>query len=50
MTQKVLDKILENNGVVKLNPEGEKFDPNYHDALCQVPDHIKDAGSIAFVA
>lgn len=34
MTQKILDKILERNGVKKLNPEGEKFDPNMHDALC----------------
>lgn len=35
MTQKILDRILERNGVIKLNPaEGEKFDPNYHDALC----------------
>lgn len=50
MTQKVLGKILERNGVIPLNPEGEKFDPNLHDALCQVPDPTKEAGSVAFVA
>ena len=51
MTQKILEKILERNGVIKLNPaEGEKFDPNMHDALCQVPDPTKESGSVAFVA
>lgn len=50
MTQKILDKILERNGVVKLNPEGEMFDPNFHDALCKIQDKTKEAGSVAFVA
>ncbi|EAR92479.2 co-chaperone GrpE (macronuclear) [Tetrahymena thermophila SB210] len=50
MTQKILEQILQRNGIVKLNPEGEKFDPNFHDALCQVPDPTKESGSVAFVA
>jgi molecular chaperone GrpE len=33
MTERELHNTLEKNGVVKLNPKGEKFDPNFHQAM-----------------
>lgn len=36
LTQRVLDQILVRNGIVKVNPIKEKFDPNIHDALMEV--------------
>ncbi|EGR30301.1 ribulose-phosphate 3-epimerase, putative [Ichthyophthirius multifiliis] len=50
LTFKILEKVLEKNGVVKINPEGEKFDPNYHEALFNIPDPTKENGTVAFVA
>ena len=50
MTFKILEKILEKNGVVKINTEGEKFDPNLHEALFNICDPTKETGTIAFVA
>ena len=37
MTEREMLKTLEKHGVKKLNPEGEKFDPNYHQAMFEVP-------------
>ncbi|WP_316862320.1 nucleotide exchange factor GrpE [uncultured Cohaesibacter sp.] len=37
MTEREMLKTLEKHGVRKLNPEGEKFDPNYHQAMFEVP-------------
>ena len=37
MTQKVLLKVLADNGVEVINPEGEKFNPEFHEAMTQIP-------------
>lgn len=37
MTEKNMQKVLRQFGVVKFAEVGEKFDPNLHDALFQVP-------------
>ena len=37
MTARTLDRTLEKHGVRKLAPEGEKFDPNFHQAMFKVP-------------
>ncbi len=37
MTEREMVNALEKNGVKKLEPKGEKFDPNYHQAMYEVP-------------
>ena len=37
MTERELLNGLEKNGVKKLEPKGEKFDPNFHQAMFEVP-------------
>jgi len=50
MTETVLLKTFEKQGLVKIWPMDEKFDPNFHDALFEMPDPTKEAGTIAHVA
>ena len=40
---------LKQNGVEKFSPLGQKFDPNLHSALFQIPDAEKDAGTVVVV-
>lgn len=47
MTDKNLQKVFKKFGVVKYGAVDEKFDPNIHEALFQVPDATKEAGTIA---
>src|SRR5579864_2560128 len=49
LTEKSLLKALEKNGVKKLDPSGEKFDPNLHQAMYEVSDESKPAGTVAHV-
>ncbi|MEP3046870.1 MAG: nucleotide exchange factor GrpE [Roseibium sp.] len=37
MTERDMLNQLEKNGVKKLNPDGQKFDPNFHQAMFEVP-------------
>ena len=37
MTERELLNVLEKNGVKQINPENEKFDPNFHQAMFEVP-------------
>ena len=37
LTQNVLLKVLTDNGIEVLNPEGEKFNPEFHEAMTQIP-------------
>jgi len=39
MTCKVFDKSLGKFEVVGIDPLGEKFDPNIHDAIFTIPGH-----------
>ena len=49
LTERELMKVLEKNGVKKFSPAGEKFDPNVHQAMYEVPDSDLPPGSVAQV-
>ena len=49
LTERELLKALEKNGVRQFNPRGERFDPNVHQAMFEVPDPSVPAGSIVEV-
>jgi molecular chaperone GrpE len=49
LTERELLKALEKNGVRQFTPQGEKFDPNLHQAIFEVPDASVPAGSVAQV-
>jgi len=49
MTERELLKSLTNAGVKKFNPEGEKFDPNLHQAMFELPNKDVPNNSVAQV-
>jgi molecular chaperone GrpE len=49
LTERELLKALERNGVRQFTPRGEKFDPNLHQAMFEVPNPSVPAGSIVEV-
>ncbi|MET3793550.1 nucleotide exchange factor GrpE [Aquamicrobium terrae] len=49
ITARGLLAALERHGVKKLVPEGEKFDPNFHEALFEVPNPQVVAGTVVQV-
>jgi molecular chaperone GrpE len=49
LTERELQKALEKNGVRQFTPQGEKFDPNIHQAMFEIPDPSVPAGSVAQV-
>jgi molecular chaperone GrpE len=49
LTERELHKVLEKHGVRKFEPKGEKFDPNFHEAMFEIPDPSVAAGTIAQV-
>ena len=49
LTERELLKALEKNGVRQFTPEREKFDPNLHQAIYEVPDASVPAGSVVQV-
>lgn len=49
LTERDLLKTLERHGVKKLEPEGQKFDPNMHQAMFEVPDATKPNGTVTTV-
>jgi molecular chaperone GrpE len=49
LTERELLKVLEKNGVKKFDPQGEKFDPNLHQAIFEVPDARVPSGSVVQV-
>ncbi len=42
-------KTLEKHGVKKLSPRGQKFDPNFHQAMLEIPDPSVPAGTVVQV-
>ena len=44
LTERSLLNALEKNGVKKFDPSGEKFDPNFQQAMYEVPDPSVPAG------
>jgi molecular chaperone GrpE len=49
LIERELMKVLEKHGVRKFEPHGEKFDPNLHQAVFEVPDPSLPAGTVAQV-
>lgn len=49
LTERELLKTLEKHGVKKFDPQGEKFDPNVHQAMYEVPDPSVNAGTVVQV-
>ncbi len=49
LTERELLKVLEKHGVKKFDPLGEKFDPNLHQAMFEMPDPSRPAGTVAQV-
>jgi molecular chaperone GrpE len=49
LTERELIKVLEKHGVRKIEPLGEKFDPNKHQAMYEVPDPSAQPGSVVQV-
>ena len=46
LTERSLLNTLEKNGVKKFDPAGEKFDPNFQQAMYEVPDPSVPAGTV----
>lgn len=49
LTERDLLKALEKNGVKRIEPLGEKFDPNFHQAMYEISDASVPAGSVVQV-
>ena len=49
LTERELLKALEKNGARQFTPQSEKFDPNLHQAMFEIPDATVPAGSVAQV-
>lgn len=49
LTERELAKALEKNGVVRFDPQGQKFDPNLHQAMYEVPDPSVPSGTVVQV-
>jgi molecular chaperone GrpE len=49
LTERELLKVLEKHGVKKFEPLGEKFDPNLHQAMYEIADPSRPAGTVAQV-
>ena len=49
LTERSLLNALEKNGVKKFDPSGEKFDPNFQQAMYEVPDASVPPGTVVQV-
>jgi len=49
MTERALIQVLERNGITRIDPLGERFDSNAHEAMFEIPDESKPQGTIAQV-
>lgn len=50
LTEKELLRTLEKHGVTKLDPTGEAFDPNFHEAMFETEDPSVPHGTVTMVA
>ena len=46
MTSHVFDNTMKRFNVVEFHPQGEKFDPNFHEAIAMIEDPTKDPGTV----
>ncbi len=49
LTARDLETVLGRHGVKKLDPEGQKFDPNFHQAIFEAPDDTVPSGTVSQV-
>src|SRR5271165_6111536 len=49
LTARDLEAVLGRHGVRKLDPKGQKFDPNFHQAIFEAPDETLPAGTVSQV-
>ena len=49
MTEREMDRLLEKNGVKRIAAIGERFDPNRHQAMFEVPDPTVPPGTVVQV-
>ncbi len=49
LTARDLEAVLGRHGVKKLDPKGQKFDPNFHQAIFETPDQTLPAGAVSQV-
>jgi molecular chaperone GrpE len=49
LTGRELQAVLGRHGVKKLEPQGERFDPNFHQAMFEAPDEALPAGTVTQV-
>jgi molecular chaperone GrpE len=49
LTAKDLASVLARHGVKRLDPQGEKFDPNFHQAMFEAPDPNVPSGAVSQV-
>ncbi|MGI9373747.1 MAG: nucleotide exchange factor GrpE [Hyphomicrobiales bacterium] len=50
MTERELINVFKRNGIEKLQPKGERFDPNFHDAVFEIENPDVPAGTVLEVA
>lgn len=49
LTERELIKVMEKHGIKRFEPKGEKFDPNFHQAMFEIPDPSVAAGTVVQV-
>ncbi len=49
LTARDLEAVLGRHGVKRLDPKGQKFDPNFHQAIFEIPDETLPAGAVSQV-
>lgn len=49
LTDRELNAVFERNGIRRVDPSGEKFDPNLHQAMMEVDDPTKSPGTVVQV-
>jgi molecular chaperone GrpE len=49
LTERELMKVMEKHGIKRFDPQGQKFDPNLHQAMFEVPDPSVPSGTVVQV-
>jgi molecular chaperone GrpE len=49
LTERELLKVMEKHGIRRFDPQGQKFDPNLHQAVVEIPDPSVPAGTVVRV-
>ena len=49
MTDKEMISAFEKHGIKRVDPLGQKFDPNFHEAMFEIPDSGKPSGTVVQV-